>query len=327
MNKSAVAFVACLALVAISAYEASPSESLFSQWTSFKAQFGRKYSGPAEESRRLELLARNKLEVEQFNRDHSERAKYTLAINRLSDRTDDEFKQLLGFKMAPEHKMSLSSKRAPSEFVRRILDSDEPVPDFVDWRTSGRVSSVKDQGNCGSCWAFSTVGVLEGQESPAKKINNTISLSPQNVMDCGSFAEAPCEGGSMIQALDDVASEGGIESELDYPYTGVGGDSCKLDKSKVVLANRGRDILPQTDEEALKKAVARYGPVAVAIEVSDHGNFRHYQSGVYTDKFCHQDPQYLNHGVLVVGYGTDPEGGDYWIVVSKRNYLERSSPT
>lgn len=323
MNKSVTFFWLCLVLGAISASEsAGPSaDSLFSQWISFKAQYAKKYSSPAEEAKRLDLLAKNKLRAERFNREQSEEANYTLAVNHLSDRTDDEFKRLLGFKMPTTggHIAELlrSGRGQTGKFLERILDSDEPVPDSIDWRkSSGRVSSVKSQGECGSCWAFSTAGVLEGQELPLKKTNKSIiSLSPQNIMDCGSFSADPCDGGSMQKALEDVAAEGGIQSADDYPYLGAE-SSCKLDKSKVVVANQGASTLPE-DEEILKKVVARYGPVSVAIEVTDEGNFRHYKSGVFSDRFCHNNSQYLSHAVLVVGYGTDPsKGGDYWIVVS-----------
>lgn len=312
MLKSAVVFAACLALVTISAHGTNPSESLLSQWTSFKARFARRYSHSAEEAKRFDLFARRKLVVDRFNEEQSKEAGYTLAVNHLSDRTDDELKQMLGYKVEPER----LEQQGPSKFLRNILESEEPVPDFVDWRKSNRVSSVKNQGDCGSCWAFSAAAVLEGQERPVKQINETISLSVQNIMDCGTFSARPCDGGLVSQALTDIAAQGGLETDQEYPYLAEGA-SCKFDKTRSLIAIKGYETLPYKDEEALKKTVAKYGPVSVGIEVSMNGNFNSYKSGVFHDKWCHRDRQSINHAVLVVGYGTDPVGGDYWLVVSR----------
>lgn len=113
----------------------------------------------------------------------------------------------------------------------------------------------------------------------------------------------------MTQALDDIKSLGGVEMNKDYPYKAKEGE-CKFVKSKAVIGDAGGAMLPVGDEEALKRTVAKYGPVAVGIYATDE--FRDYESGVFVDESC--KCQLINHAVLIVGYGTDPKQGDYWIV-------------
>uniref|UniRef100_A0A915E902 Peptidase C1A papain C-terminal domain-containing protein n=1 Tax=Ditylenchus dipsaci TaxID=166011 RepID=A0A915E902_9BILA len=144
---------------------------------------------------------------------------------------------------------------------------------------------------CGSCWAFSATGSLEGQHKRSKGV--LVSLSEQNLVDCSAaYGNNGCNGGLMDFAFQYIKENHGVDTETSYPYK---------------AARRSATL----DEEQLKIAVATQGPVSVAIDAG-HRSFQLYKTGVYFEKACSSEQ--LDHGVLVVGYGTDAEDGDYWIV-------------
>ena len=193
------------------------------------------------------------------------------------------------------------------------------LPTSVDWTTKGAVTPIKDQGQCGSCWAFSAVGALEGAMQLAT--GNLTSLAEQQFVDCPShFALPPlmgCHGGAMSSAFE-FAEKHSICTEASYPYQAKGG-SCKsssctvgITKGKVLgykgLAPIAR-IIPGTEKE-LMSAVAQQ-PVSVGVEAQTQ-LFQHYKSGVFSGDCGSAPLGLIDHGVLLVGYGTDPTGGDYW---------------
>lgn len=184
-------------------------------------------------------------------------------------------------------------------------------PPKLDWRTQGRVSRVKDQGACGSCWAFATTGAIE---AILARQNRSTLLSEQNLVDCSTpYGNHGCSGGMMDLALRYVR-EHGIMASADYPY--IARDStCKLRQEKIVTHVTGSAVLPHGNENLLRLALALAGPLPVAIDAGGR-SFHSYKSGVYNDGTCRNTARALNHAVLLVGYGTDKAGGDYWIVVS-----------
>ena len=180
--------------------------------------------------------------------------------------------------------------------------------------TKGAVTPVKNQGPCGACWAFSATGALEGQTAinSDKKVQ---SLSEQNLMDCSwSYGNKGCGGGSAINAFRYVAAQPGIDTESSYPYTGRNGQSCLFANGVVGAYCSGYSTVRSTESD-LQVAVAKVGPISVAIDATN--NFRLWKpySGIFYDYTCSSNYNKLNHEVLVVGYGTDSSyGQDYWIV-------------
>lgn len=178
------------------------------------------------------------------------------------------------------------------------------LPDSVDWRESGVVAPVKDQGSCGSCWAFSAIASLESRT--AQKTKKVVELSEQNLVDCStSEGDKGCNGGLMDFAFKYIEDNNGVDTEESYPYTGQDGN-CEFKKADVgATLNKYVDVA--TSEESLQKAASE-GVVSVAIEANLF--FQLYGGGVYS--WPCNNPAQLNHGVAVVGYGS----GDkmYWIV-------------
>lgn len=174
----------------------------------------------------------------------------------------------------------------------------------IDWRDRGAISSVKDQKACGSCWAFSSTGALEAHYF--LKYNESVVLSEQNLVDCVK-QNGGCKGGWMIPSFEHVRENGGINSESKYPYEAVDG-KCRFQSESIAATCNGYEIIRQADEQHLLEVVATVGPVTVAIGVNN--NFMGYHEGVYNDPTCNQ---WVNHAVLVVGYGTE-NGQDYWLV-------------
>merc|ERR1712039_553419 len=183
--------------------------------------------------------------------------------------------------------------------------NNETLPSSVDWTSKGAVTAVKNQGQCGSCWSFSTTGSLEGAWEIAT--GKLVSLSEQQFVDCDK-RDSGCSGGLMDTAFQ-YAEKNAICTENSYSYKGRAG-SCKASSCSVGIPKGGvtgfKDVA-KDDDQALMDAVAK-GPVSIAIE-ADKSAFQLYHSGVLSST-CGTN---LDHGVLAVGYGSE-NGKDYWKV-------------
>lgn len=282
--KLIVAIAACVAVVA-----AAPS---FEEW---KASYGKTYT-PLEERGRRHIWEQNLAYV---NKHNSEGHAYELGMNRFADLTNDEFKRIYLPALFP------TGLRSGSQYLQHGL----AIPASVDWRTQGYVTPIKDQGQCGSCWAFSATGSLEGQHFKATQ--NLVSLSEQNLVDCsGSFGNQGCNGGLMDYAFQYIKSNKGIDTEASYPYTAKTGPTCLFNAANVGATDTGYTDITSGSEEALTEAIASVGPISVAIDAS-HPSFQLYKSGVYNEPQCSSTN--LDHGVLAVGYDS-ANGTDYYIV-------------
>ena len=185
---------------------------------------------------------------------------------------------------------------------------DDNLPSSVDWRDKNVVTPIKNQGQCGSCWTFSTTGSIESHH--AIKTGNLVSLSESQIVDCDvNGTDSGCAGGLMDDAFKYIMKVGGLETEKNYPYVAED-EKCSFNKSKVVVSITGfKDVTG--GENDLKKTIAKIGPVSVAIDASNP-SFQFYSSGVYYEPEC--STTILDHAVLAVGYGTTANGTDYWIV-------------
>jgi cathepsin L len=269
-------------------------------WETFKATHKKQYDAQFEFVRRL-IWESNLKYIQRHNLEYDMGVHtYSLGMNEFGDMTFEEFKSaFLGVKLQKRNTTGDSIFMSPLNV--------KDLPDSVDWRTKGYVTGVKDQAQCGSCWAFSATGSIEGQY--ARKTGTLESFSEQQLVDCsGSFGNEGCNGGLMDQAFDYV-QQYGIERESDYAYTARDG-KCHYDASKVVTKVTGHVDIPEGNEDKLKEAIATAGPVSVAIDASNF-SFQFYRSGVYNERSCSSSE--LDHGVLAVGYG-DLNGVPYWLV-------------
>ncbi|XP_069779080.1 cathepsin L2-like [Narcine bancroftii] len=273
--------------------------SLDESWISWKSFHRKQYQRDDVNYRRL-IWEKNMRYIEQHNVEHSMgKHTFTVGMNQFGDLTVDEFKQLLNASRVKE------DRNSPC----KVFSAQHPaqLPPSVDWRPKGYVTRVKDQGQCGSCWAFSTTGVLEGQVF--KKTGNLISLSEQYLMDCSrSVGNAGCNGGSVFAGFLFI-KERGIASEVSYPYTAKDGD-CKFNQSDIVATCKGMKRIPKDSEVDLAAAVASVGPISAGID-AEHRSFMLYKSGIFYEPNC--SPVDLDHGILVVGYGMENQK-PYWIV-------------
>jgi C1A family cysteine protease len=241
-----------------------------------------------------------------INAHNSGKSTYRLGHNQFSHLDSAEWSAFIKGGLSKPEQHSASVHRAPSNLA--------DVPSSIDWTTKGAVTPVKNQGQCGSCWSFSTTGALEG----AYEIKNgdLVSFSEQELVDCdnrkGGGKDMGCNGGLMDNAFDWIAKNGGLCTEADYPYTS--GDTktagtCSKDSCTSVSgsAPKSHTDVQTASDSAMMSALAQQ-PVSIAIE-ADQKDFQLYTSGVFTGS-CGTN---LDHGVLAVGYGTS-SGDDFYKV-------------
>ncbi|KAK4337424.1 hypothetical protein RND71_043535 [Anisodus tanguticus] len=176
-------------------------------------------------------------------------------INEFADLSEQEFSDRFnGLK---------PSKPSLKYYSEPVFDKNAPLPDKVDWREKGAVTEVKNQGSCGSCWAFSSTGNIEGINFVST--GQLVSLSEQELVDCDK-KDAGCGGGLMSTAFETLIEMGGIEGESDYPYKGRG-DQCKFNKDLVKVKFSSYTNLTENEQE-IAQYVAQHGPVAIGINAS-----------------------------------------------------------
>ena len=266
----------------------------------------------ATELHRLSVWKTNMAYINKHNSD-SDKHGFTLAMNRFGDLTDEEFNAIYnGYRPPPTKNPVASSPSATRLFV--------PTPGFVpsnasmavNWTEKGVVTPVKNQGDCGSCWAISAVGALEAQHRLSG--GDLVSLSEQNLMDCSQgdpYDNMACLGGTMDKAFQYIIDNKGVDTLASYPYLAQTEKQCRFDPAHIGATMTHYMDVPD-DELALAEACKEKGPISVAIDGA-WISLRFYKSGVYYEPQCFTTK--LNHGVLVVGYGTEADTGKEFYLV------------
>lgn len=307
-----IAVVLCAVVAAAAAVGAvSFFDLVKEEWNAYKMAHKKHFDSEMEDKFRMKIYAENKHKIAKHNQRYEQGlVSYRLEQNKYGDMLHHEFVHTMnGFNRTAKHNKQLYSKGREWRGATFISPAHVTVPDHVDWRKKGAVTDVKDQGKCGSCWSFSTTGALEGQHF--RQTGYLVSLSEQNLIDCSAaYGNNGCNGGLMDNAFKYIKDNGGIDTEKSYPYEAID-DKCRYNPRNSGAEDVGFVDVPQGDEQKLMEAVATVGPVSVAIDASQE-SFQFYSTGVYYDDNCSSEN--LDHGVLVVGYGTDETGGDYWLV-------------
>eukprot|EP01116_Phalansterium_solitarium_P008750 TRINITY_DN22712_c0_g1_i1.p1 TRINITY_DN22712_c0_g1~~TRINITY_DN22712_c0_g1_i1.p1 ORF type:complete len:543 (+),score=146.50 TRINITY_DN22712_c0_g1_i1:426-2054(+) len=265
--------------------------------------------GPEELEYRRSIFEANS----KFIQEHNARTDvtYKVAMNQFGDLTPEEMQAVMRPKPAVSRKEMLKTL----QFTDTHFPSGKDLPASIDWVQKGAVNPPKDQGACGSCWTFGTVGTLEGVWFV--KTGNLLSFSEQQIVDCawanwgGDGGNMGCDGGYAAPAIQWVINNGGIATEASYRYLMQDGYCNATDISGGITVKGYVNV--SSSEDALQDAVATAGPTAVAIDAS-HPGFTFYISGTYYEPTCGNTLDDLDHEVLAVGYGTDENGQDFWLV-------------
>merc|ERR1719183_1257383 len=289
------AAVASLVVAAVSATELrgtkDSNHDIMLKFEEWRREFNMEFETAAEHMKRQAIFAANHARILEHNKSG---ATYTMAHNQFSHLTADEFAEQNIRGYIPDNTV-----KGTHEFDLDV----ESAPASKDWTTEGAVTAVKDQGQCGSCWSFSTTGALEG--GYFLKNGKLPILSEQELVDCDTV-DSGCNGGLMDYAFD-YAKDHGLAAESAYGYTARDGTCSSSHHARELPAGavKGYTDVPYGDEKALKAAVAN-APVSVAIE-ADQFAFQFYSSGVMTGRCGRR----LDHGVLAVGYGSE-NNIDFW---------------
>jgi len=278
----------------------------------FQSTHSKKYDDVKESERRYEIFRQNLDRIDDMNskQPHSQHH-----ISKYADWTQEEFQQLNGFSSFYKNKLSrfvsqAEERKALHGYVeydsKKLVSkskSQKNLPSAWDWRNYGAVTPVKDQLNCGACWAFAAVGDIEGTWQ--LNTGQLLSLSEQEVISCAATADG-CSGGMMSDAYRFVIENDGVETILDYPYSRGLTGQCQLDRSLNEVSISSWTLLQTSSVEELQAALKTLGPIAIAIN-ADQMQF--YSTGI--DVCVTSAP--VNHAVLLVGYGNE-NGEDYWII-------------
>lgn len=298
----AVAAFVLLAVTMVAASDSYLEASLSPMFQQFKTSYGRTYESPAEEAKRFEIFSANmrKAAEHQTRNPHA-----TFGMNAFSDMSAEDFKTR--HNAQKHYALRTAERRNVVSMSTDEVNAALRGVTAVDWRQKGAVTPVKNQGQCGSCWSFSTTGNIEGQWFLAG--HTLTSLSEQELVSCDT-TDSGCNGGLMDNAFQWLINNknGQIVADSAYPYVSGGGNvpSCDMSGSKPVGAViTSYHDLPN-NETQMAAWLAQNGPIAIAVDAS---SWQTYTGGVMTD--C--TSQQLDHGVLLVGFGVDGST-PYWTI-------------
>jgi len=264
---------------------------IYKKFNEFTKRFNKSYKTIEEYQRRYKIFAHNLIDV--ISADSFLGKHHTKSITKFSDMTKEEFK-------AQYLTLKANTNGWCDQF--KLHKTKMAVPDEKDWRTEGKVSPIKDQGQCGSCWAFSAVAFMESQNLINGK--ELATYAEQQLVDCDTAStNQGCNGGLMHTALQYFETNG-AEDDGNYPYT-ASDDTCAYNEKFVIGHVADVKCYENVDDDTIKQYLNTIGPLSIAVAADD---FQSYDSGILDCQYTQ-----LDHGVLLVGYGTE-NGSDYWII-------------
>ena len=272
------------------------SKEIYDLYLDFIKKQGKSYSSIEEFNKRFSAFKENLNIVGK---------KEAINLPKFIDISQEEFrKKYLNFKISPDF-LTQKSKEKPRNLQHQKRNL-EALPKSFDWRKYGKVSSVKEQGECGVCWAFATAANLESLY--AIKYNKILDLSEEQMLDCDTINDG-CDGGNMEEAFRYIKKAGGLMKEIDYRYTQIK-DRCKFVQSKAIINVTGWKILDTSDEDEIAKILMEEGPLSIGINAD---NLQLHERGIYDASHSSCPVDNLNHAVLIVGFGEE-KGEKYWII-------------
>jgi C1A family cysteine protease len=308
MQYTVAATVIAATLASTEALSTEGSNFLLQErFESFKKEHNKVYESEEEHAKRFAIFEDNVNEIAKKNAVNN-----VHGITRFADLTQDEFKFYLGV----DASMVKIDPNIP------VLKSDNVTvgaSGSFNWSDEGKLTAVKDQAQCGSCWAFSATETIETAWAMAG--NKLTEFSPQNLVSCDKV-DAGCNGGLPSNAFEFVKSQGGMCTESDYPYTSQTGNTgtCKSPLPPLsggTISSWGYGQSPcqgfsacTEDTDGLIANLKKYGPMSIAIDASQWNS---YTGGVMTSASCSNSPRRMDHAVQLVGYNADATE-PYWIV-------------
>jgi len=290
----------------------------------FVKTYDRQYATVAEKEHRFENFKQNLKRIEYLN---SVSKHATFAVNKFADLSEKEFRDKYLMTPATGDFLAQACLAQGSELTS--IPQVKDLPDSFDWRDLGKVTDVKDQGQCGSCWTFSVTGAIESAYAVKNNVNATLLLSEQAIVDCShncsgvdgeSVCNEGCNGGWPWAAVADVVNWGGLPTEDDYPYTAADG-SCQISGKTLSAKTTGYTCLsgpdqkggPADEKTTMASVLMQTGPLSIAVDAGFL--FQFYLGGILNPYFPSEecDPNSLDHAVLIVGWGVEGTT-PYWIV-------------